>query len=163
MASSAMWLNLFFFFVFVFCLGFFNDFCRTHTKKKSKQTNKPKQNKKDERQMRSRHGSPSGVLSVFVFKFWTGRDYKTSNQIILTLTSLTSDFYLKMIDFWYLVKFANMKYKCLHLFNLLLQTFLANTDAWSPVTIIFPAPIKTQLLRIKPTTSHGWVLSDLRY
>ena len=38
-----------------------------------------------------------------------------------------------------------------------LQTFPANTDKDSPVTITFPEPIRTKLLRIKPTSWNAWV------
>ena len=44
----------------------------------------------------------------------------------------------------------------IYLLFLNLQTFSANTDKDSPVTINFPAPISTKLLRIKLTSCNNW-------
>ena len=37
-----------------------------------------------------------------------------------------------------------------------LQTFEANTDDDTPVTITFPKPVRTRLLRIRPTSWKSW-------
>ena len=45
--------------------------------------------------------------------------------------------------------------------SFLFQSFSANTDFNTPVTITFPEPVRTQLVRIRPTSWNIW--SDFRF